>query len=557
MKHISILLSLVLLITLIGIGAGENPSYPDNFSPGDAYMLLNSPGDNRPPILVLHSANSSGLENETGETETLILSPLRMNQTDGSFGFSPWSQQKTGGPTQAAAALPPLYQLLFSVGTMLVIFTLVTIAGLRIGTSYQFESCEKTRRWIGIGHLISSLIIACTFWYFYQILSSDTADPGMVSTIYAFLGVQVYLFLSSALQAISIFRDRPLPPIYHIHILFVFIAISLMLMSRAPFIPPLSLAIPVITTTYLPGAILSLLTSQTIRRFSDSSQSDSHMTMTYTNSQIRTEIASSFPDALRLRYESISIVGSGGVAIVYHAIRTDTGKEVALKIPYSADETTGRTFLNELSIWRDLHHPCIVEVYDQNIFPVPFVEMEYLSRTLRDMTYPIAPARAVAIITDIGSALMYAHEKGVVHRDIKPGNVLLTGDGRAKLTDWGLSRSLFRADETKNTSFSLFYATPEQLAPDLYGSGDQRTDLYQLGVLLYEMLCGEPPYTKSGVGDIFMAIQQNRYRLPSSYHQSLAGFDPIIMRSLRAQPAERYSSVEEFMDDVKNSLEEN
>jgi eukaryotic-like serine/threonine-protein kinase len=445
----------------------------------------------------------------------------------------------------------PLYQLLFSVGTMLGIYVLVTIAGFRIGVSYQFESCEKTRRWIGIGHFISGLIIAGTFWFFYQIVISETADAGMISTIYAFLGVQGYLFLSSILQAVSIFRVRPLPPIYHIHVLFVFIAISLMLMSRAPFIPPLSLAIPVITTIYLPGAILSLLTGQIIRRVSDSLPADSHMTVTYTGSRIQADIASSFPEVLRSRYENCSIVGSGGVAIVYRALRIDNGKEVALKIPFSADETTGKTFLNELSIWRDLHHPCIVEVFDQNIFPVPYVEMEYLSRTLRDMTYPLAPARAIAIITDIGSALMYAHDKGVIHRDIKPGNVLLTSDGRAKLTDWGLSRSLFRADETKNTSFSLFYATPEQLAPDMYGSGDQRTDLYQLGVLLYEMICGEPPYTHAGVGEIFMAIQQNRYRLPSSYDQGLTGFDEIIMRSLRAQPDERYASVEEFMEDVK------
>ncbi len=307
---------------------------------------------------------------------------------------------------------------------------------------------------------------------------------------------------------------------------------------------------------FLPGAVVALLSGQIIRRNPAEPVIDPAMTLTHPGSGINNQISSSFPDSLLSRYHEISLIGSGGVARVYRAVRNTDEKQVAIKIPFSPDETSGKTFFNEMTIWRDLHHPCIVQVYDLNIFPVPFVEMEFLGRSLCDITYPLSPERASAIIQDVASALMYAHGKGVIHRDIKPGNVLLTDDGRAKLTDWGLSRSLYRADETKNTSFSLYYATPEQLAPEMYGNGDQRTDIYQLGVLLYELLCGEPPYIKSGIGEIFMAIQQNSYRLPSASNPPLSRFDIVITRSLKADPDERFFTIEEFISCMNSSMQE-
>ena len=145
------------------------------------------------------------------------------------------------------------------------------------------------------------------------------------------------------------------------------------------------------------------------------------------------------------------------MAVVYRGTRNDDGKIVALKVPVSADETSGKTFLNEISVWRDLSHPNIVAIIDQNIFPVPYVELEYLPRSLKEITRPVPPEKAKVIVEQIGSALLYAHEKGVIHRDIKPGNVLLTDEGTAKLTDWGLSRFLERKDDTRNTSFFLSF----------------------------------------------------------------------------------------------------
>lgn len=552
MRKIILLSLLIVLITSAGVVLGDLGAPTDNQTPEGKYFLLNSHGEDAPPILVFRSGTEIIGDNQTKiGLDEIILAPPGKNKSDNHRFLIPWEGDGINGlnpnAPPGAPTLSPLMQILISLGTSLIILVLVTFAGMRIGVSYLFESCEKTRRWIGIGQVICALLIAGTVWHIFTIQFTIPKDEIFLSTMYAFLGVQVYLAFSSLLQAISIFKNKPIPPLYHIHVLFVFIAISMVLMSRVPFFPPLSNTILAISIFILPGAVLSLITSQIIRRRSDIGSFDSSTTLTRNQSIIHTEITSSFPESLRMRYHDVSIIGSGGVAVVYRATRIKDGKQVALKIPFSPDETSGKTFLNEMSVWRDLRHPCIVEIFDQNIFPIPYVEMEYMSRSLRDVTYPVGPDRAISIISDIASALQYAHGKGVIHRDIKPGNVLLTDEGRAKLADWGLSRSLNRADDTKNTSFSLFYATPEQLAPEMYGNGDQRTDIYQLGVLLYELICGEPPYVKPGIGEIFMAIQKNQYRLPSGCNESLSRFDALIRRSLKADPSERFFSIEEFI----------
>ncbi len=446
--------------------------------------------------------------------------------------------------------LTPLTRVFLSTVMMMVILLLVILTGLRIGRTYHYDCCEKTRRWAGIGHLLSAGLIAIPIWIIWTI-RTGTVDPFFLDTMYGLSGILFYLLLSSLTQGISMMSSRPVPPLYHIHILFVFLAISLILMGRIPFFPPLPNTILAITAVFLPGAVLSLISIQITRKRENTNERDPAVTLSHPLSITTTGRSSSFPDLLLTRYRDVSLIGTGGVAVVYRATRIADGHEVAVKIPFSADEISGKTFFNEMSVWQHLHHPYIVKISDQNIFPVPFVEMEYLPGSLRDITLPVPPDRAVAIISDIASAVAYAHKNGVIHRDIKPGNVLISDDGTAKLTDWGLSRSISRSDETTNTSFSLYYATPEQLAPDLYGSGDERTDIYQIGILLYELICGHPPYRNPGVGELFMAIRKNRYPLPSEISSSLAPFDAVIIRALKASPDERFSSVEAFLACLK------
>jgi len=260
--------------------------------------------------------------------------------------------------------------------------------------------------------------------------------------------------------------------------------------------------------------------------------------------------AGDFPPALAGRYTGIAPVGSGGTARVFLATRTSDGRSVAVKVPLRTDEATGRSFLKEISIWRGLVHPNIVRVCAVNILPSPYVEMEYFERSLKDLDKPLPPARACSIVAGIAEGLAYAHARGVIHRDLKPGNILLAPDGTPKIADWGLGRVLADDDETIAPGFSLRYAAPEQLAPARYGSAGAWTDLFQLGVVLYELLTGVFPYGEVGPGEYAGAVLHDAPIPPSAVDPALAGFDPIVLRCLEKDPGKRYASAEDFLADL-------
>lgn len=447
-------------------------------------------------------------------------------------------------------AIPSWHFPIISGGISLIILVIILIASLSITSAavYQYQSSKRARQVLAVCHIISALIIG-GFAVSLLIMGAtkNEMDP-FIGTLYAILGIVIYLALSSLIQAISLIKNRPLVPLHQAHLLFAVISIILLISNRMPGEMSVPLSIIVVSIVIIPGAVFSLITSNFIQKnVSSDFYTNGEQTITRSLPVISQDLPPSFPEKLATKYHDIQVIGSGGMAVVYRGTRNDDGKIVALKVPVSADETSGKTFLNEISVWRDLSHPNIVAIIDQNIFPVPYVELEYLPRSLKEMTRPVPPEKAKIIVEQIGSALLYAHEKGVIHRDIKPGNVLLTDEGIAKLTDWGLSRFLERKDDTRNTSFSLFYATPEQLSPDRYGKGDQRTDIYQLGILLYELICGNPPYGTENIGELFTKIQKNEYILPSEVNPNLSAFDEIISGTLKADPKERIQSVSEFL----------
>jgi eukaryotic-like serine/threonine-protein kinase len=261
--------------------------------------------------------------------------------------------------------------------------------------------------------------------------------------------------------------------------------------------------------------------------------------------------AAHLPPALERRYPDAEYLAEGGVSRVFRAWDVKEGREVAVKIPIRFDEVTGTQFTKELHVWEGLHHKNIVEIYAANIFPVPYIEMEYVKSALAAMQFPLETKKAVAIVKGIAEGLRYAHEQGIVHRDIKPGNIMITPEGVPKISDWGLSKT----EGTKQSGligFSLEYAAPEQLAPNLYGEPGPWTDIYQLGVLFYEMLAGNVPFRGGGMGEVTHAILHEDPLPLVLEGPDAEPIKKILDKCLAKKPQDRYSSVSLFLEELKN-----
>lgn len=264
-----------------------------------------------------------------------------------------------------------------------------------------------------------------------------------------------------------------------------------------------------------------------------------------------------FPRELENKYTEITFVGRGGIAWVFSAIRKTDGTKVAVKIPISFDEVTGKCFLNEIAAWETLRHENIVEVTAVNILPVPYVEMEFVPGSLEALDKPLPVWKAVHLITLVVDGLRYAHEHGFIHRDIKPHNILLTAEMVPKITDWGMSKVL--AAEVKKSSvagFSLSYAAPEQVSPSEFGRTDERTDIYQLGVVFYELVTGSIPFGGESIVEVGNAILRDTPTAPFEYNPDAQAVEKIILKCLEKDPARRYQSSAELLDALHGYLDE-
>ncbi|MEI7856407.1 MAG: protein kinase [Methanomicrobiales archaeon] len=264
-----------------------------------------------------------------------------------------------------------------------------------------------------------------------------------------------------------------------------------------------------------------------------------------------------FPRELENKYTDIAFIGRGGIAWVFSAIRKTDGLKVAVKIPISFDEMTGKSFLNEIKAWETLRHENIVEVFGVNILPVPYVEMEFVPASLEEQEKPLPVWKAVHIIKGIADGLSYAHVHGFIHRDIKPHNILLNDDCVPKITDWGMSKVL-AADVKKSSiaGFSLSYAAPEQVSPSEFGRTDERTDVYQLGVVFYELVTGSIPFGGESIVEVGNAILREAPLPPSEYNTDAAAVEKIIGKCLEKNPADRYQSAAELLDALSRYLDE-
>jgi parallel beta-helix repeat protein len=269
------------------------------------------------------------------------------------------------------------------------------------------------------------------------------------------------------------------------------------------------------------------------------------------------EKMSYFPTELESKYTEIKYIGRGGIAWVFSARRKSDALMVAVKIPISFDEMTGKSFLNEIAAWETLRHPNILKVTAVNILPVLFVEMEYMPDALEAIEKPIPVWKAVHLIRGIADGLKYAHEQGFIHRDIKPHNILLDKDFVPKITDWGMSKVL--ANEVKKSSiagFSLSYAAPEQVSPSEFGRTDERTDIYQLGVVFYELVTGSVPFGGESIVEVGNAILRVQPIPPSEFNSDAAVVEKIILKCLEKDPAKRFQSSAELLDALDRYLDE-
>jgi beta-lactam-binding protein with PASTA domain/tRNA A-37 threonylcarbamoyl transferase component Bud32 len=260
------------------------------------------------------------------------------------------------------------------------------------------------------------------------------------------------------------------------------------------------------------------------------------------------------------RYRVEAPIAHGGMASVYTALDTRLDRIVALKVMHSAlarDEGFVARFNREAKAAARLTHPNVVAVYDQGEDGGSvFLTMEYVEgRTLRDLMRErgrLTPAQALSILEPVVSALSAAHGAGLVHRDVKPENVLLADDGRIKVADFGLARAVAAADHTHTTNVligTVAYLAPEQVER---GIADARSDVYAAGVMLYEMLVGKPPYDGETAWAVASRHVHEDVPAPSTVVGTLPKeVDDLVVRATSRDAADRPADGRELLEEVR------
>ncbi len=253
------------------------------------------------------------------------------------------------------------------------------------------------------------------------------------------------------------------------------------------------------------------------------------------------------------RYEVLGTLGCGATSRVDKARDTVLGRTVALKtlVHSFGAPTEQKQFLREAQIVSQLSHPAIVNLYDVGVEDgnVAYLVMEYvpgktLQQVLAESTGPMPVARACAWISDLAGALHRAHRSGVIHGDIKPANILVTEDGKVKLSDFGIARFATQVSGSGKMMGTPAYLSPEQILGEPQNT---RSDMFSLGIVLYQMVTGVAPFDGSSVSAVCAQILQAEPVPPSQRNPLVpAELDRIILRCLAKSSADRYPSAEAF-----------
>lgn len=269
-------------------------------------------------------------------------------------------------------------------------------------------------------------------------------------------------------------------------------------------------------------------------------------------------------DKINDRYQIIKTIGEGGMANVYLAKDTILDRNVAVKVlrgDLADDEKFVRRFQREALSASKLNHPNIVEMYDVGEDNGSYyIVMEYVQgKTLKSLVKKrgaLTLPEVIDIMTQLCSAIICAHDSYIIHRDIKPQNVMILDDGRVKIMDFGIAMALNSNELTQTNSVmgSVHYLPPEQAN----GSGSTiKSDIYSLGILMYELLIGKVPF--KGDNAVEIAIKQMKEPIPSICKQNPdipQSVENIVLRACAKNPKNRYDSVKEMYDDIKTCLTE-
>ena len=267
-------------------------------------------------------------------------------------------------------------------------------------------------------------------------------------------------------------------------------------------------------------------------------------------------------------YKILGTLGEGGMGKVYLALDERLGRKVALKV-LTSDFTTNRDslrrFKQEARITSALSHPniCILYEVGENAEGLHFISMEYVEGlTLRDMmnNAPMAISQVLEIGSQIAAALAAAHGAGIIHRDIKPENVIVRPDGYVKVLDFGVAKlTEHRTDAALGPSIhttdpNMVVGTPRYMSPEQVRSlkVDARTDIWSLGVILYEMTTGQPPFDGATIGDLIVSVLKSEPPPLLRYStEAPEQLQQIIQKALMKEPENRYQSVAELLADLK------
>jgi serine/threonine protein kinase len=263
------------------------------------------------------------------------------------------------------------------------------------------------------------------------------------------------------------------------------------------------------------------------------------------------------------RYHILEQLGEGGMATVYKAYDTRLERNVAVKVILPSKQQSDRSlkrFEREAKALAQISHPNIVHINDFGEQDgIPFLVMDYLpGGTLKQkMGQPMRWQDAVKLLLPVARALAYAHGLGIIHRDVKPSNILLSGSGEPLLSDFGVAKILESEDTVDLTGTSLGVGTPEYMAPEYmtHKATDQRVDIYALGVVLYELVVGRKPYQADTPLAVLYKHASEPLPRPKHFTPDLPDVvEQMILKALAKKPEDRYETADQFADAMANLL---